>query len=663
MRSQALPAFLCALAVFAPRAAISAQEPRHPLDGLSAAELRVVQDVLRRAERLTPDVRMASVTLDEPPKSEVLAWTPGASTRRTALAVVMDGRRTFEARIALGERRLADWREIAGVQPNLVESEYELAPRLMLADARVIAALARRGITRLDSVSCRGGSPGYYGTAEERGRRLMRADCADRRGVHNEFGRPIGGLTAVIDVHARRVLRVIDLGPVPMPAGNVDYDTASVGPLRAALPPLQVTQPNGPGFVRDGSVVTWEQWRFHVRVDPRLGLVLSTVAARDGERWRSVMYQGSLSEIFVPYMDPGEGWYHWTYLDLGEYTSTGLASSLEKGTDCPDHAVYFDAVVADERGDPVPRPRVACLFERSGGEPAWRHADVEASIVESRPRRDLVLRMIATLENYDYVFDWIFQQDGTIRVAVGATGIVAAKAVASATATDHDHQVPTADARADRYGRFIAEHTIGVNHDHFFCFRLDLDVDGESNSFVVDRLQSTRARAGTPRTSVWVAESRLVRREREAQLEPSTRSPELWRIVNPAVIGASGYATGFQIKPEQSAAPLLAADDHPQQRAGFTNHSLWITPYRPNERFAAGAYPTQSRGGEGLPAWTAANRPIERTDIVAWYVLGLHHLVRAEDWPVMPVAWYAFEIRPFDFFARNPALDVRPPSR
>jgi primary-amine oxidase len=211
------------------------------------------------------------------------------------------------------------------------------------------------------------------------------------------------------------------------------------------------------------------------------------------------------------------------------------------------------------------------------------------------------------------------------------------------------------------HGRFVAGHTIGVNHDHFFCFRLDLDVDGPSNSFVVDRLETARPQAGTPRRSVWVTRSRVAAREREAQLAPSADAPALWRIVNPTVRNEVGYPVGYQIKPEQTARPLLAADDYPQRRAGFTAHTLWVTPYRADERYAAGDFPTQSRGGEGLPAWTAANRSIAQTDLVAWFVLGLHHVVRAEDWPVMPTAWHSFEIRPFDFFSRNPAVDLRPP--
>ncbi len=83
-----------------------------------------------------------------------------------------------------------------------------------------------------------------------------------------------------------------------------------------------------------------------------------------------------------------------------------------------------------------------------------------------------------------------------------------------------------------------------------------------------------------------------------------------------------------------------------------------MTPYHPQERYAGGTYPNQSKGGDGLPSWTRTNRRIENTDLVLWYTLGFHHVVRAEDWPVLPTAWSEFELRPFDFFQNNPALDL-----
>ncbi len=648
---------ICLIAV--PVLALAAQAPEsgHPLDGLTARELWVAYDVLLAAGHIDDATRFASVLLREPPKAEVLAWKPGASFRREASAVLLKGPKAYEAIVDVARKRLLSWKEIQGAQPNLVQSEEEAVQELMAHDPDVLAALKRRGITNLATVDCYGASPGYFAMPEEEGRRLVRASCSERHGVAYGYGRPIEGLVAVIDVRERKVLRVIDTGPVPVPRGSEGLDEESVGTTRAVPPPIAIGQPLGPAFTLMGHEVSWQNWTFQFRVDPRRGLVISNVRYQDAGKARAVLYQASLSEIFVPYMDPSEGWYVLTYLDLGEYSGLDLISPLEPGLDCPENAVYFGALATNDRGMPRPHPRAACLLERWAGDLAWRHFDEGTGVVQSRPERDLVLRMILTAGNYDYVIDWAFEQNSSIRIAVGATGIVAVKAVAA--------RVPTLDPEGrldagsgDPYGRFVAENTVAVNHDHFFSFRLDLDVDGTSNSLEIDRLKTERLPANLPRKSLWVVESRTAHTEKEAQLHMSMESPALWRIVNPGARGPMGYPTSYEIMPDHNAMSLLAADDLPQKRAAFVDHTLWVTPYRPEELYAAGDYPTQSRGGDGLPAWTAANRPIEKTDLVAWYTVGFHHVVRAEDWPVTSTTWHGFTLRPFDFFARNPALDL-----
>ena len=45
-----------------------------------------------------------------------------------------------------------------------------------------------------------------------------------------------------------------------------------------------------------------------------------------------------------------------------------------------------------------------------------------------------------------------------------------------------------------------------------------------------------------------------------------------------------------------------------------------------------------------------------------WHTFGPTHVVRLEDWPVMPVARTGFMLRPTGFFDRNPTLDVPAPS-
>ena len=225
-----------------------------------------------------------------------------------------------------------------------------------------------------------------------------------------------------------------------------------------------------------------------------------------------------------------------------------------------------------------------CLFERRTGDMAWRHwSNGGAGAPESRSKRDLVVRSAAVLGNYDYVFDWVFQQNGSIQVAVGATGIAETKMVAQKTTLDD----PTALERADAYGRFIAPHVVAVNHDHYFNFRLDLDVDGPSNSLVLDRLTTRILPEDNPRRSVWVSEPMLARKEADAKLNIDFNRPALWRVISASKTNHVGYPTSYQIMPGTNGNTLLSADDYPRQRAGFIDHHLWATPYRQNERYAA----------------------------------------------------------------------------
>ena len=49
------------------------------------------------------------------------------------------------------------------------------------------------------------------------------------------------------------------------------------------------------------------------------------------------------------------------------------------------------------------------------------------------------------------------------------------------------------------------------------------------------------------------------------------------------------------------------------------------------------------------------------TDVVLWYVFGIHHITRPEDWPIMPADTISFWLKPFGFFDQNPALDISDP--
>ena len=654
MRANVIANTLAVLLLSGPASSVIAQPVGHPMDELTAAEHWALYETLMAHDTVTADAEFLYAGLHEPEKSEVLAWQPGLSFERQAKAHFVQDHVGYEAVVDLTNRRVL---ELSAV----TDRQYMAAPSDRTAIAQVKehkamrAAFDARGILDLKQVQCLVSSDAYFNTLEEQGRRLGRVRCTNRVGRVSGLGVPIANLIAIVDLQSGEVVRVLDEGPTAgVPPSIGEHHPEVVGPARKALPPMLISQPEGPGYELDGRHVSWEGWRFHFRVDQRRGIVLSLVGHQDGEQVRSVLYQASLSELFVPYHDPEEPWSHQAYFDLGTYPSDfgGVASAMEPGRDCPAHAQFFDTWVVQADGAPKARGRVACLFERLPGEPAWRHTR-DGGVVESRARRDLVLRMVMGAGNYDYLFDWVFRQDGTIRVNLAATGIDQMKAVAAANARD-----TMADgAPADKYGRFVAPHLVAVNHSHIFNFRFDFDIDGQDNSLVVDKLVTERQGQDNPRRSVWRVESEVAGREDDAKRTSSLTAPEYWRVVNPSRLGPLGYPSGYLVE-GHGIMSLLSPDDYLQQRAGFTEHTLWVTPMDRDELFAAGDYPTNSVGGAGLPSWTAENREIENTDIVLWYTIGFHHIARPEDWPILPLEMHGFNLVPSGFFDRNPAIDL-----
>ena len=405
-----------------------AQEvPKHPLDPLTWKEHWDVLETLRDTGHVNDTTRFGVVTLREPAKDLVWRWEPGQPFSREAFAVVKQGDETYEAVVDLATRALSSWARVEGVQPPLLEEELKAMDPEIKKHQDFQRAMKRRGINDLTFIDCESITLGYFGTPIEEGRRLAYGICADTRGVRNTGARRIEGLAVLLDLNKRAVLQVIDEDVVPISRSDADFNEASIGRPRDVPTPIAVSQPLGPSFRLEGSLVRWQKWSFHVRIDHRVGVVVSTVRYFDGGRDRRVMYRGSLSEIFVPYMDPAMPWYAQNFLDAGEFAMGGLAKPLAPGLDCPDNAVGLDALYAGDNGRPKARARVACLFERYAGDMSWRHHD--GNTTDSRPKRDLVVRSIATLGNYDYVFDWVFQQDGAIRIMAGATGSSQVKAV------------------------------------------------------------------------------------------------------------------------------------------------------------------------------------------------------------------------------------------
>jgi len=625
-----------------------AQSARHPLDDLTADEYWAVYDVVNANGHLDADTRFISILVHEPDKSAVLAWKAGAAFTREADIVLQREQKVIEARVDISSRKLESWKEVPGVQTAFTLNEIVGMNDTIIADPRVKKALAKRGVTDLNLVQCSAIPIGFRAFPDQATNRIGWAECSLVHGSYHVWGRYIAGLEIKVDMANQKILEVHDGEVAPLPGPN-DYEETPVIP-RPGTKPAFISQPQGPGFeIKDGEV-SWQNWHFRFRLDSRVGPVINLVSIEDGGKRRSVLYEGMLSELFVPYMDPTLGWSHRSFVDAGEFYPGGVLQTLREGLDCPANATYFNGISSGEKEYPIFKSRQACLFESFSGQVAWRHGDPPE--VFGRPARTLVLRSAAVIGNYDYLLDWRFEQDGSLHVAVGATGIIEARQVDQEKSSGHGHD------SVEQYGQLVAKNTLGVDHDHFFSFRLDLDIDGPQNSFLIHRLVPKTLPADSPRKSIWVNEPHIAAHESAAMMNIDFSKPSMWMFINPNVLGPLGHPTGYEIMPGVTAASILSPDDGVQKVGAFSAHQLWVTPYRPNELYAGGIYPNSSTGDDGLATWARQNRAIENTDIVAWYTMGFHHVPREEDWPVMPTMWHEFVIRPFHFFTQNPTLTL-----
>lgn len=138
---------------------------------------------------------------------------------------------------------------------------------------------------------------------------------------------------------------------------------------------------------------------------------------------------------------------------------------------------------------------------------------------------------------------------------------------------DNINQIPNRD---EMTGTLVSENVIGVVHDHFVTFHLDMDIDGtDNNSFVkVNLVKEENSTGKTPRKSYLKAKRHVAETEKDAQIKLKLYDPSEFHVINPAKLSRLGNPTGYKIVPGGTAASLLDLDDPPQKRAAFTNNQV-----------------------------------------------------------------------------------------
>ncbi|OZC87106.1 tyramine oxidase [Rhodococcus sp. 06-412-2C] len=623
------------------------QTVTHPLSTLTADEITTARAILVEAGLVNPSTQFVYLALDEPEKSVVHAFEPGSDIERRVRALLLDRASGIGTdnivSVTTGEIVTTTRLDTAkdGHVP-ILDAEFEDIESFMLDSAEWLAAMNTRSLdpSKVRAVPL---SAGVFGHEDEVGHRIVRVlafyqeDEADLPWAH-----PIDGVVAYVDLTERKVVKVVDDVVLPVPAERGEWNAEPhASPIRTDLKPIEITQPEGASFSVDGNEIIWADWKFKFGFDVREGLTLHQLSFNDGGTERPVIYRASIAEMVVPYADPSPVRYWQNYFDQGEYLFGRYTNALELGCDCLGEIQYFDVTVADESGHPKVMKNAICLHEEDYGI-LWKHTDLFNGMAETRRSRRLVISFFLTIGNYDYGFYWYLYLDGTIELEAKATGIVFTSAYRG----------------EDGFSTEMAPGLGAPFHQHLFSARLDMEVDGQSNTVTEVDAVPIAMGPNNPWGNAFRAQKTKITSESNGQRMADNSKARVWHITNPEKQNRLGQDVGYALHPEGQPVMLADASSSIASRAAFATKHLWVTQYDKKERYPAGDFVNQHPGNSGLPAYVAGDRDVEGKDVVLWHTFGLTHFPRPEDWPVMPVDYAGFKLKPVGFFDRNPTLNA-----
>ncbi|MDE1995841.1 MAG: primary-amine oxidase, partial [Rhizobiaceae bacterium] len=625
--------------------AAAAPPPSHlrALSPLTPDEIRTVVDVVRADADLGAEVLFENIDLREPTPTEYRAYLEGKPLPREARVNVnhLDKPGVWQLIVSLAAKSVVGRKHFPTARAGFMVEQMLSVEVNVKNDPRFIEACRKRGIDDMTGVIVDSWSGGNFGHQDEDGRLISHTFSWLR--VHefgNYYAHPIEGLNAVIDVKTGEVLRVDDYPDhPPIPMTRHDYDPEFLPAPPAPLKTLNVVQPDGVSFTIDGHAISWDKWTLAIGFTPREGLVLHDIRY-DG---RSVVRRAAIAELVVPYGSPLYGHARQNIFDVGEYGFGKLTNSLKLGCDCLGTIHYLDAHVNGLKGEVVTIEKAVCIHEEDTGI-LWKHWDFRTGRTVLKRGRKLVISSICTVGNYEYAQYWYLDQAGEIEFEMKATGIVNTNAC---------HP-----GKPDKYSTEIQPGLGAPIHQHIFCARLDMAVDGSGNSVVETNSYMEPTSDSNPYGNAFHAEDTVLKTELAAARRADLSTHRSWKVVNPNKLNHVGKPVGYKLHAPNCVTPMIQEDGASGIRSNFIRNHIWVTPFDENERYPAGEFVANSDGSDGLAELVKQDRPVDNTDIVLWHCFGLHHVVRPEDFPVQPCISCGFSLAPAGFFPVNPSNNL-----
>ncbi|XP_071885148.1 amine oxidase [copper-containing] 3 isoform X1 [Anas platyrhynchos] len=422
-----------------------------------------------------------------------------------------------------------------------------------------------------------------------------------------------------------------------------DGDFSSMRPRApwATAFPLQY-EPQGPRYSLRKNHVAFQAWSFAFGMSVQTGLRLLDVRYK-GER---VVYELSVQEALSVYGSNCPGGMSTRYMD-GSFGIGRYSSPLLRGVDCPYLASYVDVHYLAHSQEVRTIKNALCVFEQNLGSPLRRHfSNLQALYYGGLVNSALVLRSITSLGNHDYVWDFIFYQNGAIEAKVHATGYPSSSFL-------HGDGL--------RYGNRVWEHTLGTIQTHSINYKVDLDVGGVKNSLVAHDMAFEMARAPwNPEQQI--ERPRLTKRVLDTEDQAAFRlQSKIPRYIYFAANSKNkwGHQRGYRIQIVSFAGDHVPEASSMERAISWARYKLAVTRRKEEEPTSTSIY---NQNDPWTPTVAFAdfidNETITNEDLVAWITAGFLHIPHSEDIPNTATVGNSvgFLLRPYNYYDLDPSI-------
>ncbi|XP_012936900.1 putative amine oxidase [copper-containing] [Aplysia californica] len=412
-------------------------------------------------------------------------------------------------------------------------------------------------------------------------------------------------------------------------------------------------EPQGKRYSIKNQHVQYLDWSFNLRISTSSGPQVWDVKWAD----QRVAYEISLQDVGVIYAGANPASFY-AHLSDSAFGLGDQAYGLMPGVDCPDHATFLPQTIysADESGAKTLK-NALCLFEHNTGLPLRRHRsndDANGKTYGGLVDRVLVFRSIIVEYNYDYIFDMVFHQNGAVELKTYATGYLM-------TQNYFPDEAP--------FGFKITDSIVGSIHHHIFNFKVDLDIQGQSNSYKTLDFQLNNQTwpwlvgTGGPSIQQLSFKQHLRRTEKEALLKYNFSQPKYYIVSNDEKVNKQGLQHAYRIDVKGFSKQILPDDSPVLNSRRWSAYQLMVTRRKEQEESSSSIF-SMFDGADpvvDISRYWGDDEDITQQDLVLWVSVGMHHIPHTEDLPNTPTVGTeaTVSLLPYNFFNECPSVGSR----